>query len=240
MNEDDFKIGFGKLIKAFTVAKPIEKADIYFQVLQKIHGDVWIKTCDHALNNCEKFPTIMKLIEIADNFSGYRGRVAQACSDCDGLGTLSMWNHTFRARCIHGEKVSKYIPLIPVTPYDKQKAYNLINADWKKLYGYELDRGEDHSSAPQNIIDSAKDIFGMGRQDQGIMAEMSKIFSRDEKGCLRWVKGQKYIKSNLSLNSKLHGQWVQNGKNARAYFGDELVEKCWKSGELLQQARVNS
>ncbi len=229
MTNEEFKIGFDMLVKAFTVAKPFEKSEVYLSRLGKIHGDVWIKTCEHAVDNCEKFPTIMKIIQIADNYSGFRGRQEQQCSECDGFGTLTMWKHTFRARCLHGEKVSKHIPLVPVTTYEKQRAYDVQNKAWKELYGTDLERGEAYISQSKNIFDKAKDTFGMGRQDDSIMAEMAKIFPKTEEGCMRWAKGQKYLKANLSMTSRLYEQWVANGKRGREYFGDDLVEKCWKS-----------
>lgn len=140
MSVDDFRDGFEKLIQAFTVGKPDEKAKIYYERLKKIPFDAWQKTCDNAVDTCDKFPTIAKLVSISQNFQGYTGRTEQPCNDCDGFGTISMWNHTFRGRCIHGEKVSKYIPLAPRDEFEKERAYQVLNKSWKELYGQDLPR----------------------------------------------------------------------------------------------------
>jgi len=108
--------------------------------LRRLSGETFLKTCEYAVDNCDKFPTIVKLIQIADNFTGFTGRVEQPCNDCDGFGTVSMWNHTFRGRCIHGEKVSKYIPLAPRDEFEKERAYQVLNKSWKELYGQDLPR----------------------------------------------------------------------------------------------------
>jgi hypothetical protein len=90
----------------------------------------------------------------------------------------------------------------------------------------------------QETISHAKDIFGITIKPKNLMDEMAKRFSKNEEGCIRWVKGQKYLKANLSMTSKLYDQWVNNGKIARQYFGDEMVERCWKEIKILPQATI--
>lgn len=90
----------------------------------------------------------------------------------------------------------------------------------------------------QDTIKHAQDIFGITITPKNLMAEMAKLFPKNEEGCRHWVRGQKYIKLVLIDSSLLYQQWIENGKRGREYFGDDLVEKCWKEIKVLPQQNI--
>ena len=137
MTPEDFYEPFLQLTQAFTVTKGREKGEVYYKKLCSMDAELFIKTCDFAIETLDKFPAISKLLSISQMLRGFTSRVEQECNICDGFGTVSLWKHTFRARCVHGEKVSKYIPL---EPYEgqKQRVYKILNTSWKELYGENL------------------------------------------------------------------------------------------------------
>lgn len=97
----------------------------------------------------------------------------------------------------------------------------------------------------QKIVEKAKQIFAQSQEnlekrtqvlpktDNDLFKTMSKLWKNNEEGCLQWAKGQRYTQKNLQgINDKdslVYKNWVRNGQMARRYFGNELVDKCWKA-----------
>lgn len=53
---------------------------------------------------------------------------------------------------------------------------------------------------------------------------------KTEDNCRAWIKSQKYMLHNLAPKpgSRIYKYWMKSGKAAKAYFGDEMVNKLWK------------
>lgn len=137
MTLDQFTFQFQRLTKAFTVNKPEHKADIYFEELKKIDVTVFSEAVRRAVRECEKLPTIAKLLSLCDAI-GPRQSKGSHCGDCDGFGFVSLWNHAWRARCIHGQKLSKSMAFVPETKEDRTKHFLNLGHEYKKTYGREF------------------------------------------------------------------------------------------------------
>lgn len=161
MDREEFWNGWEPLTQAFTVTKPEKKQEIYFTKLQKLSGYTWQKTCDYILQTHSKFPTIADILAESVNFSPKGTGLAQ-CSECCGNGLVALWNHAFRARCIHGERPPKFIPLVPISFDEKNLWYGRLNRQWNELYGKDLVEGQAYAGTPiEPIIQKIKNTFGV-------------------------------------------------------------------------------
>ncbi len=159
MTSEDFWDEFEKLTFAFSVQKPEQKSKIYFEHLRSIELDTFSKAVKECVKECDRFPTISRLIQSCAKISPMIGRKVVRCDQCDGMGTVSRWKHTFRARCIHGEQVSQQMMLAGRDEGDWSRIYFYLNRDWIKAYGKELD-GEMVSVDPlEPIVRKAQDLF---------------------------------------------------------------------------------
>lgn len=138
MNYEEFRFQFARLTKAFQINRPEERADIYFEELKKISATTFSECCRRAIRDGERFPTIANLLQMAESIQPTRKQNNQSCHLCDGSGTISLWGHTFKTRCIHGQALSKSIAFEPETENDRKKWYINLSNDWQKTYGKEL------------------------------------------------------------------------------------------------------
>lgn len=162
MNQEEFKSGFDQLVKAFTVQKAEEKSLIYFEKLNRLSESTFLKTCNFVIENEDKFPSIMKLIQISRNFPDQHHKTQHECKDCDSTGMISKWRHGFRCRCLNGEQMSKRIPLVPVTQEEKKTWYGRLNKEWNTTYGKDLVEGHSYQgSGLDPIVEKAKELFGI-------------------------------------------------------------------------------
>lgn len=164
MTEEEFKDGFRKLVKAFTVAKPDDKSVIYFEKLEKLSAETFFKTVDHCLSNTDKFPSIMKIIEISRLFPT-RGNDPTKCDVCHGSGMVSRWKHGFRCRCLNGERISKHMALLPVGYEESKAMYERLDREWFALYGEHLQKEGIINKAPlpltdEPVVNKAIELFG--------------------------------------------------------------------------------
>jgi len=134
MNFDEFFNHFERLIKAFSPTKPDEKAKIYFEETKNINTMVFARACSELVRQSEKFPTIFKILEKCEAIRPTKNLQAQSCFSCNGFGTASLWNHTFRVNCVHGSKVSKAISLLPENTNDLERCYMNLSREWEKIY----------------------------------------------------------------------------------------------------------
>lgn len=162
MNSSDFFEPFEQLIQAFSVQKAVEKRKIYFLKLERLSNECFIKTCNYALEHCDRFPTISYLLEIArtfpDNYTSF------VCKECSGEGLLSKWNHAFRCRCLNGERISKLIPLVPFTFEEKKEMYTRLNQEWRKMHDFDLPKEwkvKEKAVVDMDIIEKTKREFGL-------------------------------------------------------------------------------
>lgn len=162
MTSDEFKYGFDKLVSAFHVQKPTEKANVYFEYLENIDASVFSQAVNELLKESDKMPTIAKIIQKCAAIRPSYGRTEAKCNDCDGFGMVSKWRHSFRGRCIHGEQVSKQMALVPVTPEEKKRWYGRLNKEWFELYGEDLVPGKSYrGESIDPIVQKTKDMFGV-------------------------------------------------------------------------------
>lgn len=163
MTFDEFSECFDQVVKAFTVTKAEDKALIYFERLKNLSKYTFFKTCEYAVDHGEKFPTIAKLIEISRNFPDTQNKTQLDCNECRGDGMISKWNHGFRCRCLNGERISKRIPLVPVTQEERKFWYGKLNKEWRELYGKDLVEGKPYTGpANPEFVDKVRKTFGMG------------------------------------------------------------------------------
>lgn len=161
MTSEDFFNPFEQLIQAFSVQKAVEKRKIYFLKLERLSNECFIKTCNYALEHCDRFPTISYLLEIARTFPD-SNHTPFVCKECSGEGLISKWNHGFRCRCLNGERISKLVPLVPVTQDEKKHWYGKLNKEWHALYGKDLVEGKAYKGPVDlDIIEKAKLTFGV-------------------------------------------------------------------------------
>lgn len=162
MNKEEFKKGFGQLVKAFTVQKPDDKDLIYFEKLSRLSEQRFLKTCNYIIENEDRFPSIMKILQVSHNFPDAQNHTPFECKDCSGDGLISLWNHGFRCRCLNGERISKLIPLIPETQDEKKHWYGKLNKEWHALYGKDLVEGKGYKGPVDlDIIEKTKREFGL-------------------------------------------------------------------------------
>lgn len=164
MQREDFVEYFFDLTKAFAVQKPQDKSEIYFKKLERLSAETFRKACNHALDTCDRFPTIAKLIELSRLFPD-KDRAQFKCDHCLGSGILSKWKHAFRCRCLNGERVSKQIPLVPDTFEEKKAMYERLNQDWNMLYGESVHLPKEGKTiqvkADPDFVDRVKSTFGI-------------------------------------------------------------------------------
>lgn len=65
-----------------------------------------------------------------------------------------------------------------------------------------------------------------------LLAQFGKLYpQKDHETALRWAKGHRYTYAQSDLikdeTSLVYKRWVDHGKLARMYFGDELIKKVW-------------
>lgn len=162
MNREEFAEPFNELVMAFSVQKPNDKAEIYFKKLSKLSSITFLKTCNFAIETCERFPTISRLIEIARTFPDTSDRAQFDCKDCEGGGIVSKWRTAFKCRCLNGERMSKQIPLVPVTQDEKKFWYGPLNKEHFDLYGKDLVEGKAYKGpVDHDLIEKTKAMFGM-------------------------------------------------------------------------------
>ena len=135
MTDDDFFEPFNELTQAFSVQKPNDKAKIYFIKLKRLSSETFKKTCDYAIENLEKFPSIKQLLAIAPMFPDRSDLSQFDCKDCGGCGLVVKWSHSFRCRCLNGERMSKKIALVPFSQDEKKFWYGVLNKQNNQLYG---------------------------------------------------------------------------------------------------------
>lgn len=160
MTRDEFAPMFEELSKAFHVQKFEDKAQTYHKHLHQISPNVFRKVIHKAIQELDKFPTIMKLIELSRPMA--ESQKTFECSDCEGTGQISKWSHGFRCRCLNGERISKQIALVPVSIEEKKYWYGRLNRDWNECYGKDLVEGKSYQGEKEpDIISKAKELFGI-------------------------------------------------------------------------------
>lgn len=160
MTQYEFTECFTELCDAFTVQKPENKAKIYFEKLSRLSQTSFKKTCDYLTENTDKFPTIMKIIEVSRMFPDPETTKVFECKECLGGGMVSKWRHSFRCRCLNGERISKQIPLVPISHEDRKFWYGRLNKEWNETYGKDLVEGKTYQGEKEpEIITKAKEIF---------------------------------------------------------------------------------
>lgn len=162
MTDLEFKENFRKLVKAFTVTKPEDKAEIYFEKLSRLSASVFSRTCDYLTTNTDKFPTIMKILEVSRMFPDQETQRSFECKECASGGLIAKWRHSFRCTCLNGEKYSKNFPLVPITEQERRFWYGKLNKEWNDLYGKDLVEGHSFKGEPDHdIVRKMKETFGV-------------------------------------------------------------------------------
>ncbi len=161
MNSEDFWEQFEKLTFAFHIQKPEQRAKVYYEHLSTIDLDVFKRAVNDCIKESDRFPTIAHLLQTASKIAPKYGRQSVECEQCDGMGTISRFKHTFRARCIHGEQISKLMQLAPRDEADWSQTYFNLNKEWQKLYGEELEQGKVVLSTEHPTVSKAKEIFNV-------------------------------------------------------------------------------
>lgn len=104
-------------------------------------------------------------------------------------------------------------------------------------------------------IEKAKAIFAVSKQkldekltvvnrsENELMDAMKSIYKNaDLEDALRWAKGHRYTyaQSDIMKNkeSVMFKRWVEHGKLARKYFGDELINQVWASTTVATPSKT--
>lgn len=159
MTSDEFANSFFDLTQAFSVQKAREKGEVYFKKLEKLSHTTFLKTCDYAVMNLDKFPSIAKLIEISRMYPDESR--AFECKKCDSGGFQRLWRFSFRCDCSNGDRLSKLIPKYP-HEHEKKGLYGRLNKEHFELYGKDLVEGDPYKGEKEpEIITKAREIFGV-------------------------------------------------------------------------------
>lgn len=91
------------------------------------------------------------------------------------------------------------------------------------------DHGKSHAEwMIQKTIEAFTQVHQIEEKGEDeLLEQLSRLYSCNEEGCRTFVKFQK--KAQPSKDSKLYILWQKRGRLARKYFGDELLETCWKN-----------
>jgi hypothetical protein len=70
------------------------------------------------------------------------------------------------------------------------------------------------------------------KNQESLLNQFSKLYpAKDHETALRWAKGHRYTFAQSDLvkdqSSLIYKRWVDHGKLARLYFGDDLISKVW-------------
>lgn len=162
MTSEEFFEPFEQLIQAFSVQKAHDKRKIYFAKLERLSLSCFEKTCDYAVVNSDKFPTISRLIEISRMFPDKTGASIFECKECNSAGLIAKWKHSFRCTCLNGERFYKNYPVVPISQEDRKHWYGKLNKEWFDLYGKDLIVGKTYKGETDYpIVTKAKEVFGI-------------------------------------------------------------------------------
>lgn len=221
MTFDEFSPVFQQLVNAFHVSKADKKIDVYFKHLQKMPFYVFVKSVEKCESDLDKFPTIAKIFETAASIFPPMSRKAQECNACDGFGTVSLWRHTFRARCLHGDQVSKSIARVPVSESEKSLCYEGLNREWNEIYNHDLVWEEFGTSlVGLDVIQKTKVTFDLATApiDDEIRQRI-KSYTPE-----KFIHMMGYLKSFKSIQTKqgtLHDFWIKWWKLGFEIHGKE-------------------
>lgn len=143
MELHDFTHEFSRLTTAFTVQKPEDKAKVYYEELRRIPFNTFKAAISRLIREADRFPAIATILSTTDAITPKSGLSGVSCSVCNGYGSISLWNHTFRAPCEHGARLNKMIALFPQTDRERQIRFLNLSNEWKKLYGKDFPHSVD-------------------------------------------------------------------------------------------------
>ena len=114
MRQDQFQANFNRLVQAFNVSKPEEKAEIYFEELEHADGNAFGRAVQKIVREHDRFPSIAQLLEAVRYFQPKNEQKHEECAVCDGTGWVMIYGVAYRGRCKHGGALSGRIKLAPV------------------------------------------------------------------------------------------------------------------------------
>ena len=112
MTREFFKEQFQRVCLLFNVTKPIDKAKIYFDCLEKYSNEALEKGIKEIINTKDRLPSIAQFKEILNQHQKTLNHKF-SCDDCSGTGFQMFINYAYRCRCPNGDRLSKMIRQYP-------------------------------------------------------------------------------------------------------------------------------
>ena len=134
MNQYDFGQEFDRLVQAFNVTKPEDKAKVYFEELKNINLNSFKSVVTHIIRNNDRFPSISTILNQEASINPPKRREKAACDQCDGYGWKKLGYQVYRGDCAHGQKLSKSIKVCPSEDKRYIELFNQKN-DLISVYG---------------------------------------------------------------------------------------------------------
>lgn len=205
MNSAEFSKEFDRLVGCFSIDKPRDKANSYFEYLEDFPHYVFEAAVTTWIETEGRFPSVAQL-RMACNAKRPETVQTDCQIGCNGRGLVTIGIETYRSNCEHG----KFAPVfIALAPRSQEIALTNQRQEFETLYGKKwVERS--------NLTPSSKDPM-----EQEILWARAITSSPD-----RFIKGFKFISPLLrKANPELYGRVRQILIDV---LGKDEAVKLWK------------
>jgi hypothetical protein len=153
-----------------------------------------------------------------------------------------IWSKAYPAINI-SQELAKMEAWIMANPKNKKSNWERFIVNWFTKAQQNAPRVQVQSRPPPTPRNMDEVLKVKEVTEKELLNDFALRYTKDYNGALRWASGQRYwYKESSEINKKgvLYDLWVKNGKLARKYFGDDLVNNVWRELEVKKEEKMST